>query len=168
MELKEILLKRRSVRKFLNTPVSEEQIEELLHAAMSGPSACNKKPWEFYVVRDPDAMEILKRASRYTNYNAPMAIVICGNENKMLPEPLKGYWIDDCSAAAENILLRAVDLGLGTVWCGGYPQPRPVVKVREALNLGEEMIPLCILFVGYPAEEPPAGDQYDASAVHYI
>ena len=67
MELKEALLKRRSVRKFTKEPVSEEMIEEILHAAMSGPSACNRKPWEFYVIKNEELLVKLRRSSRFTN-----------------------------------------------------------------------------------------------------
>ena len=121
MELKEVLLKRRSVRKFTAESVSDEMIEELLHAAMSGPSACNKKPWEFYVVTNEEKLEELKGASKFTKFSAKLAIIVCGNLSHALPMHLADYWIQDCSAAAENILLRVTDLGLGAVWCGIHP-----------------------------------------------
>ena len=72
MELKEVLLKRRSVRKFTDEPVSEQMIEELLHAAMSGPSACNRKPWDFYVVTNEEKLEELKSASKFTKFSAKL------------------------------------------------------------------------------------------------
>lgn len=122
MELKEALLKRRSVRKFTEEPVSDEMIEELLHAAMSGPSACNRKPWEFYVVKNEQVLEGLKTASKFSRFSAKLAIVVCGNLSRALPMHLADYWIQDCSAATENILLRATDLDLGAVWCGIHPQ----------------------------------------------
>lgn len=168
MELKEVLLKRRSVRKFTEETVSKEHIEELLHAAMSGPSACNKKPWEFYVITNEKTLEEIKSASQFTKFSAKLAIVVCGNLSKALPMKMAEYWIQDCSAATENILLRATDLGLGAVWCGIHPQKRPVEKVRQMLGLGEKMIPLNIIFIGHPAEVPEARDQYDEKKVHYI
>lgn len=130
MEVKDALLRRRSVRKFTDEPVSEEQISELLHAAMSGPSACNKRPWEFYVITNGEVLEELRTASKFSGISAPLAIVVCGNLGRALPMQLADYWIQDCSAATENILLRATDLGLGTVWCGMHPQKRPEEKVR--------------------------------------
>ena len=168
MELKEVLLKRRSVRKFTEEPVSEEMIQELLHAAMSGPSACNKKPWEFYVVTNPEKMEALKDASRFSKFVSPLAIVVCGNLQRALPVRMAEYWIQDCSAATENILLRVTDLGLGAVWCGVYPQEQPQVRVREMLGIPETQIPLNVIFIGHPAEEAEARDQYDEERVHYI
>ena len=124
MEVKDALLKRRSIRKYLDKEVSDEIIEELLHAAMSGPSACNRRPWIFYVIKDQDKLNELRKASRFSNMNAPLAIVVVGDLSRSLPLQLKDFWIQDCSAATENILLRATDLGLGSLWCGIYPQKR--------------------------------------------
>ena len=168
MELKEVLLKRRSVRKFTEEPVSYEMTEELLHAAMSGPSACNRKPWEFYVVTNEQILEELKTASKFTKISAKLAIVVCGNLSRALPMHLADYWIQDCSAATENILLRATDLELGAVWCGIHPQKRAEEKVRKALGIPEKQIPLNIIYIGHPAEEPEARDQYEEKRVHYI
>lgn len=168
MELKEALLKRRSIRKFTEEPVSEEMIEELLHAAMSGPSACNKKPWDFYVVSNKEVLKELQSASKFTKMTAPLAMIVCGNLSKALPLGMAEYWIQDCSAATENILLRVTDLGLGAVWCGIHPQKRAVQKVREILGMKDKMVPLNIILIGHPAEEPEARDQYDEKCVHYV
>lgn len=168
MELKEALLKRRSVRKFTEEKVSAEHIDELMHAAMSGPSACNKQPWEFYVVTNPEKLEQLRSASMFTKMKAPLAIIVCGDLSRALPMHAAAYWIQDCSAATENILLRVTDLGLGAVWCGIHPQKRAEEKVRECLGLDKNEIPLNIILVGHPAEEPEARDQYEAKRVHYI
>ena len=168
MELKDILLKRRSVRKFTDQAIAQETIDELLHAAMSGPSACNKRPWAFYVVTQEAALEQLRRATHFSNFQAKLAMVVCGDLKRALPQQLAAYWVQDCSAATENILLRATDLGLGAVWCGVHPQPRAEKLVGEALGLAENLVPLNIIYLGYPAEEPEARDQYEAECVHYI
>lgn len=168
MELKEALLKRRSVRKYTEEAVSQEDILELLHAAMSGPSACNRRPWEFYVVTNEEALEKLRGASMFTKMKAPLAMVVCGNLERALPSKMADYWVQDCSAATENILLRAVDLGLGAVWCGIYPQKRAEKKVREILGLDEKQIPLNLIFLGHPAESPEARDQYEEECVHFL
>lgn len=168
MELKEVLLKRRSIRKFTEEPVSEEVIEELLHAAMSGPSACNKKPWDFYVITNKEKLEELKKASKFTKISSPLAIVVCGNISKALPLHFADYWIQDCSAATENILLRVTDLGLGAVWCGIYPQKKSEERVRELLGISKKEIPLNVIFIGHPAENPVERDQYDEKNIHYI
>lgn len=168
MELKEALLKRRSIRKFTDEPVSEEMINELLHAAMSGPSACNRKPWEFYVITNTEVLEQLKSASKFTKFSSKLAIVVCGNLKKALPLKYAEFWIQDCSAATENILLRATDLGLGAVWCGIYPQNGAEDRVRKFVGIPAKQIPLNIIFIGHPAQEQEARDQYDEKCVHYI
>ncbi len=168
MELKEVLLKRRSVRKFTNEAISELQTEELLHSAMSGPSACNRCPWEFFVVTSPEKLTELRNASRFTKMNAPLAIIVCGNLSRALPVQLSEYWIQDCSAATENILLTVTDLGLGAVWCGIHPQKRAVKRVQEILDLKDKWIPLNIIWIGHPAEEPEPRDQYDKKRIHYV
>lgn len=168
MEVKEALLKRRSIRKFTEEPVSKEMTDELMHAAMSGPSACNKKPWDFYVITNADVLERLKSASKFTKFSSKLAIVVCGNLSKALPLNFAEYWIQDCSAATENILLRATDLGLGAVWCGIHPQKKAEERVREYLGLNKKMIPLNIIFIGHPDQEQEARDQYDENCVHYI
>src|SRR5574344_493708 len=98
MDLEEALLKRRSVRKFTNEPVSKEDIDKLLHAAMSGPSAVNKKPWEFYVVQDPEKIAQLNKVG-FANYPSPLMIVVAGNKLNFLPFDAADYWIEDVSAA---------------------------------------------------------------------
>lgn len=168
MELKEVLLKRRSVRKFTGQAVPQEYIEELFHAAMSGPSACNKRPWAFYAVTNEAVLEALRASTHFGKIPAKLAIVVCGDLKRALPQQMAAYWIQDCSAATENILLRATDLGLGAVWCGVHPQPRAEKLVGEALGLAENLVPLNIIYLGYPAEEPEARDQYEAECIHYI
>lgn len=166
MELQQVLQLRRSVRKFTEEPVSEEAIEALLHAAMSGPSACNKTPWEFYVVQDPVKLELLRGAARFSKMKAPLAIVVCGALNRALPLQLAPFWVQDCSAATENILLCAADLGLGAVWCGIHPQKRAEQKVAKALDLPDSQIPLNIIYIGHPAEQPEPRDQYNPKYIH--
>ena len=168
MELNEVLLKRRSVRKFTDEPVSEEDVLKLLHAGMSGPSACNRTPWEFFVVTNPEILEKLRKAARYSKIKAPLAIVVCGNLSKALPLQLSPFWIQDCSAATENILLKATDLGLGAVWCGVHPMKRAEKNVSEALSLSEKLVPLNIIHIGHPAEFPEPRDQFNEKKVHYI
>ena len=168
MEVKDALLKRRSIRKYLNKEVSDEIIEELLHAAMSGPSACNRRPWIFYVIKDQDKLNELRKASRFSNMNAPLAIVVVGDLSRSLPLQLKDFWIQDCSAATENILLRATDLGLGSLWCGIYPQKRPVERVKKILGITNSDIPLNIIYIGYGDEEKESRDQYEKNRVKVI
>ncbi len=168
MELLKALQKRRSVRKFTEEIVSKEDIDILMHAAMSGPSACNARPWEFYVIESETTLQNLHKATKHTNMNAPLAIVVCGNLSRALPAPLTDFWVQDCSAATENILLAATDIGLGAVWCGIYPNDKAVANVKIALGLPEEHIPLNIILVGHPDQFPEPRDQYDEKCVHMV
>lgn len=168
MELKEIMLNRRSVRKFKKDKVSKEDIETLLHYAMSAPSACNKQPWEFYIITSEEILEKMKNVTRFSRYTSPLNIVVCGTLKRSLPMGLAEYWIQDCSAAIENILLGVTSLGLGAVWCGLHPQKNPVKKVREILNLDEKIVPLGLIHIGYPDCEITPRDQYNEKYVHFI
>lgn len=168
MDLKEVLKKRRSIRKFTDDSISDELIDELLHAGMSGPSACNRQPWEFYVIKNPEMLVKIRRTSRFTNMEAKLAIVVCGNLDKALPNSMKDYWIQDCSAATENILLQATNLGLGAVWCGIYPQDKAADRMKEFLGLNDNIIPLSLIWIGYPDEQRTPRDWYNPECVHYI
>lgn len=168
MELQQVLQNRRSVRKFAPEPVSKEAIDTLMHAAMSGPSACNRRPWMFYVISNGDMLSRLHGVTPFSNMQAPLAIVVCGNTHRALPLQLSEYWVQDCSAATENILLSATDLGLGAVWCGIYPQKRNVKKLQDILGLKPHLIPLNIIYLGHPAETPEPRDQYEAACVQTV
>ncbi len=127
--MKEIF-SRRSIRKFTEEPVSEEQIEKLLRAAMQAPSACNEQPWEFVVIKD---REVMKEIRAYQHFSMPLdtadcAIVICGDTKR---QQYKGFWVQDCAAATQNLLLEAEYLGLGAVWMGLHPVERWVEKRRK-------------------------------------
>lgn len=170
MELKEALLKRRSVRKFTEEAVSEENISELMHAAMSGPSASNRRPWLFYVITNAEKLTELMTATPYSRMKAPLAIVVCGNLHRAHEGKKGEYWIQDCSAAVENILLRVTDLDLGAVWCGVHLQEEAEANVKRILDLPEHADPLGLIYVGHPAEGavPEAKDWYEAENVIYV
>ena len=168
MELKESLLKRRSVRKFTGSSVNENDLVELMHAAMSAPSAMNSQPWEFFAIQDKNALDKVIKCMKYANYGANTAIIVAGNKKRFLPKPMEEFWVQDCSAATENILLRATDLGLGTVWCGAYPNLECSNKLRLALGADENIVPLNVILVGYPNENPEPRDQFDKNKVHII
>lgn len=168
MELKEALLKRRSCRKYLNKKVEEHLINELMVAAMSGPSACNKKPWKFYIVTDENKLEQLRFAGRAFNYPSPLNIIVCGDRTKKLLDKVEDYWIQDCSASVENILLMATSLGLGTCWCGVFPIEERVESVRNILSLEEHLIPLGLIHVGYPDCEMEERTQYEEENIVHV
>ncbi len=168
MELEQVLLKRRSVRKFKQDKIDNEMMEKILYYAMCAPSACNRQPWEFYVIKDEAVLTELKKASRFTNHDAPLAIVVAGNEERFLPRRMKDYWVQDCASAITHILLEATNLGLGSLWCGLYPQEDAVDRVRGILHLEENIIPMGLVLLGYPDEFPEERTQYDETKVHII
>lgn len=159
------ILKRRSIRKYKDIKVSDEVVEDLLRAAMAAPSAGNEQPWEFVVLRDKEVMKKITEIHPYSKMllNSDLAIVVCGDEEK---EVFKGYWVQDCSAATENILLAAQDMGLGAVWLGVYPIADRVEKIKEILGLPGNVIPLSIVPVGYPDEEKTPADRFDEARIH--
>ena len=160
---------RTSIRKFdPSVPVSDESIEKILRAAMCAPSAMNKQPWEFVVVRDPAQLKAIGDALPYSRVGngAQAAIVVCGNLDNGLPGRGKEYWIHDCSAASMNILLAAKALGLGAVWTGVYPGEDRVAKVREILSVPEGFMPLNVIPLGAPAENPEPKDKWIPAKIH--
>ena len=168
METFDTILKRRSIRHFTEEKISDEMIDKLLQSAMAGPSAHNKQPWEFYVIKDPKIQEELRGASQYTNLNSSLMIVVAGDDKRSLNHRVNDFWIQDCSAAIENMLLTATDLGLGSCWCGLFPLITPIKRVREILHLDKTIIPLALLHFGYPDEKKEARTQYDPQRVHYF
>ena len=168
MNVKEAILKRRSIRKFKEEKISEDKIQILLACAMAAPSACNKKPWAFYVITNEEVLEKLRTSSRYTGYKSPLNIIVCGDKSKSLSDKPNDFWIQDVSSAIENILIEAVELDLGTCWCGLYPMDHAVENVKNILDMPENLIPLGLIHIGYPAEEKEARTQFDESCVKYI
>ena len=130
MDIKELILSRRSIRKFQNKKVEKEKLDLLLEAACSAPSACNRKPYQIYVITDEEKLELLTNSGRYTKMTSPLKIVVCGDMKKTLPRSMAEYWIQDASAVVENILLMANGIGLGACWCGVYPQDRVMENVK--------------------------------------
>lgn len=168
MDTMECIYQRRSIRKFKEDPIDEWIINQLLQAAMAAPSACNKQPWAFYVVQNQDKKEELRKISKYSNHQAPLAIVVCGNTKRSLSTKANDFWIQDCSSAIENILLASTALGLGSLWCGIYPVKSSVKRTKMILDLPKEMIPLGLIYIGYPNEVKPPRTQYNVSFVHRI
>ena len=168
MEAKECIFKRRSIRSYKPIFVSDEQIDDLLKAAMAAPSAKNAKPWSFYVIRNIDVLSKIKESIASTNYDARLAIVVAGDMSKALKDEARDYWIEDCAAATENILLSATYLGLGAVWCGLYPVKKRVDFLREILHLDHSIIPFAFINIGYPNENKEKRTQYDESCVHIV
>jgi nitroreductase len=162
-EMIRTILARRSIRTYTDEPVTSEQIETLLEAAMAAPSASNLKPWHFVVITDRGTLDRLAEEHPFGKmlFEAPLCIAVCGDSSIS-----ENYWVQDCSAATENLLLAAVALDLGAVWLGVYPREERVAAIREILGLPERIMPLNLISVGHPAEEKEARTQYDITCVH--
>ncbi|QHI71215.1 nitroreductase family protein [Aminipila terrae] len=160
------ILTRRSIRKYKDIKISDEIVEELLKAGMAAPSALNEQPWEFIVLRDKDVMRKITEIHPYSQMllNADVAIVVCGDEAK---EKYKGFWIQDCSAATENILIAAEDKGLGAVWLGVYPLEDRINGLKQLLNLPSGVIPLSIIPIGYPDEDKKVETRFKRERIHF-
>ena len=163
------LMTRTSIRAFTDEPVSDETVELLLRAGMAAPTAVNKQPWAFVVVRDRAALDGLCEVHPNARMlaTAQLAIVVCGDMEKALEGAAREFWVQDTSAATENILLAAHGLGLGAVWTGVYPNEARVEAISEALGLPAQIIPLCVIPIGYPAESPAPKDKWKPENVHY-
>ena len=161
------LFRRRSIRKFTDQPVDPETLTLLLQAGMAAPSAVNSQPWEFIVVTDPQILTRLRKHLPFAHHNAPAAIVVLGSPERARNTAGRLFWEQDCSAAMENMLIAAVGLRLGAVWVGLHPIGPFVKAVRTVLEIPDEVTPLGMMHVGYPAEEKPARTQYDEYKVFW-
>jgi nitroreductase len=166
MDCIEAIVGRRSIRRYTEEPVSEEQIETLLRAAMAAPSAFNERSSRFVVVTDAEVLSALSETHQFSKMiaRAPLAIVVCGDRDA---ERYPGfYWTQDCTAALTNLLTAAQALGLGACWVGVQPWPDRVKHVRGSLGLPLTVEPLALVSLGHPAEVKPPADRYDPSFVH--
>lgn len=167
----ESIMTRTSVRKYTDQQIEPEKIEKILKVGMSAPTAGNRQPWEFYVVTDTTIIKQFTKVTKYTapmNENALTAIVVCGNPSKSFPGNDQLYWVQDASAATENILLATHAMGLGAVWCGVYPGEDRVATLRGLLDIPQELTPLNIIMMGYPAAEPKIKDKWKPEKIHYV
>jgi nitroreductase len=162
-ELIQAIFARRSIRRYTAEPVSEVDVKTLLEAAMAAPSASNRKPWYFVVVAERQMLDALAEAHPHGKmlFEAPLCVAVCGG-----PVGSERFWVQDCSAATENLLLAAAALGLGAVWLGVYPREDRVAAVRQVLGIPETIAPLNLVSIGHPAEQKEPRTQYDEARVH--
>ena len=167
MEPLEAILTRRSVRTYTPQVVPDALVHELLAAAMQAPSAGNQQPWQFVIVTEREQLNALASVLRYGQSlkTAPLGVVVCGD---LALERYSGHWVQDCSAATQNLLLAAHTLGLGAVWLGVYPVEEKVANVKQLLGLPERVVPLSIVSLGYPVSRPePPARRYDETRLHH-
>lgn len=162
----EIITTRRSIRKYLKQAVNQEQIDILLEAAMFAPSARNEQPWHFIAVTDREMLNKIMQSHPYAAMlkDASLAIVVLADINI---EKTEGYWVQDCSAATQNILLSAHAMGLGSVWLGVYPREERMLAVKTLFNLPENIQPLSIIAIGYTNEQKAQPERFIKERIHY-
>lgn len=155
---------RRSIREYKNLPVKEEDLRQILEAAMFAPSALNRQPWHFIVIRDRELLLDMKRACPNMKMldTAPCAVVVCGDTN-ITDE---GYCITDCCAAIENILLAAKSLGYGSCWCGIYPREERMNIIRKMLSIPDDVMPIATIALGISDEEKAEPQRFDEKRIH--
>jgi nitroreductase len=165
MESMEAILTRRSVRRYTDEPVAPELVNELLDAAMHAPSAGNEQPWHFVVITEREILDAIPSFHPYAVMlrQAPMAVLICG-DSRLQKYP--GYWVQDCAAATENLLLAAHDRGLGAVWVGVHPRVEREEGMRALLGIPAEVTPFALVPLGHPAEHPQRVARFDAARIH--
>ena len=162
---------RTSIRAYTSEPVSDADIETMLRAAMAAPSAMNRQPWEFVVLKDADTLKALAGKLKYAKMldKAPLAIVVCAETMLTLRDGTvveNMFWEHDASAAAENLLLAAHALGLGAVWTAAS-DPERSAAVKDALGIPGTVMPLCVIPIGHPAESPEPKDKWKPEKIHY-
>lgn len=166
----DVIRGRRSVRRYdPDKPVSDEDVKLLLEAAMSAPSGNNARPWEIIVVRDQKLRTKLSKLHQWATFceRSPVVLAICADTARGAC-----WWMDDCCAATQNILLVAHSLGLGTCWIGAHADEHGDMSredfVRDALGIPDGIRVCCLISVGYPADEPrPRPDRYDEGLIHH-
>ena len=167
--MNEIIKNRRTIREFKSDkPVTKEQLNQLMKAAMLSPSACNTRPWEFIAITNrkilDEIAEIHQHAKMCATATAAIIMVAIPQE-----EPLPaGFFPQDCGAATQNILLEAVSMGLGACWCGVYPKMEKVEAIGKMFNVEEPKLPFNIIAIGYPNESPDARGFFDEAKVSYV
>ncbi len=165
MKTMEAILKRRSIRQFTNQPIAQDDLNTLLRAAMMAPTARNCQEWEFVIVQKKETFQKIMHIHPYAKMleQANCAIIVCGNTQR---EHAPGYWMADCGAATQNILLAATSLGIGSVWLGVYPNEERMNGLAKILNLPEYIKPLNIIALGYPNEKKEEIDRFDPAKIH--
>jgi nitroreductase len=165
MDTLEAIHTRRSIRKYTNIPVSQKNVREILAAAMQAPSSSNQQSWQFLVIDEPHRLKEYAEANPYAKMaaQATLGILVCGD----LSSDDGGYWVQDCSAAMQNLLLAAHVKGVGAVWTGIYPDEESVEKYSAMFELPSNIVPLGLAVMGYPAQNPSHVNRYSEAKVHW-
>lgn len=159
------ILTRRSIRRYLPDPISEEKIRQVLEAAMHAPSAINRQPWHFVVTSNRQILERIPEIHPHASFvkDASHAILVCGDE-KLQHDT--GYYLLDCGAATQNLLLAAHMNGIGACWIGINPRPKRIEAFSCLFALPAHVKPYSLVSLGYPAEEKSKPERYKPERIH--
>jgi len=162
-----IIFGRRSIRVYSPGKVTEAQITRMLEAAMAAPSAMSKDPWRFIVIEEPKTLEILPQHLPGGSMlkTAAAAIVVCGDLDAAFERNIS-YLLQDCSAAIENLLICAHGLSLGACWVGVHPDEKSIQSLKQLFSLPNSVVPIAVIALGVPGEDPGSRTRYKASLVH--
>lgn len=166
MNIIEGIFTRRSIRRYTKQKVASNQVDTLIKAGMYAPSASNQQPWHFIVIDNKQILEKIAEVHPYAKMlkQAQLAILVCGDTNLELS---KDYWVVDCSAATQNMLLAAHELGLGAVWLGIHPREERKTEIRNIFKLPENIQPMSLISIGYPDEEKEMPERFKPERIHY-
>ena len=165
MDTLEAIYTRRSVREFVDEPISEADLGDLLKAGMQAPSARNEQPWHFIVIDKSELLHAIPdfHPAAKMLLEAPLAILVC-SDRKL--EVKRASWLADCSAATQNILLAAHAKGLGAVWLGIFPDAERVKGMQDLLSMPKDIRPVALVAVGHPATVPEPVERFKPERVH--
>jgi len=161
-----VIHSRKSVRHYIGRKATKEDLLTLVKAGMAAPTAVDRRPWAFVIITDKAKLEELEEGLPYARMltKSGAGIVVCGVLEKALPREV---WVQDCSAATENILLAAESMGLGAVWTGAYPSRERMDHIRKVLLIPDNIVPLNVIPIGYPAGDENPKDKFDPANVHW-
>lgn len=161
----DILFDRKSCRNYKPDPISQEDLDYILHAGMSAPTACNTRCWSFIVVKDKETHKKIMQIHKASQMleNAPVAVIVCAD----LEKQYKNYWQQDCAASTENILLAATAKGYGSVWCGVATNTERQEGIAKLFKLPHNIIPFSLIVMGKPAEDKPVKERWSPDLIKY-
>jgi nitroreductase len=165
MDAMDAIFTRRSIRRFTDAAVEDAAVEGLLRAAMAAPSAGNQQPWHFVVIRDRRTMESIMEVHPHASMlsAAPVCIAVLA---ELALERYVGYWVQDTSAAMQNLLLAARAAELGAVWLGIHPREERQSGIKPILALPDGVVCLGLVAVGHPAEPSGLADRFQPDRIH--
>lgn len=165
------IMTRASVRSYTDRQVEDSIVNKILRAGMAAPTAANQQPWHFVVITEQNLKDSITASFKYAKMveGCSFAVVVCGDMDNLFngDMPDGGFWVQDCSAASENMLLAAHALGIGGVWCGIYPLKDREERLSSILNLPSNLTPLNVMAFGYPSQPAAPKDKWDSAKIHY-